>query len=50
MENDDDSLEAAIDRALRRASLPASDEAVAGVPLHPSEPPPAIDLPFDDGD
>ncbi len=46
----DDDLEAVIDRALRRASLPASDDAQAGVPLHPSEAPPPADVPFDDGD
>ena len=31
---DRDDLEAAIDRALRRAALPASGEAHSGVPLH----------------
>jgi hypothetical protein len=45
-----DDLQAAIDRALRRASLPASSEAQAGVELHPSDPPAPVDLPFDDGD
>jgi hypothetical protein len=50
VDDEDDSLEAVIDRALRRASLPASDEAQAGVPLHATEPPPPTDLPFDDGD
>ncbi|MFC0680080.1 hypothetical protein ACFFGH_19775 [Lysobacter korlensis] len=48
--DDDEDLDAVIDRALRRASLPASDEARAGVPLHASEPPPPAGLPFDDGD
>jgi hypothetical protein len=50
VDEDDDSLEAVIDRALRRASLPASDEAQVGVPMHPSEPPPSPGVPLDDGD
>ena len=48
--DDEESLQSVIDRALRRASLPASDEAMAGIELQPPEPPPPLDLPFDDGD
>jgi hypothetical protein len=50
VDDDVDDLQAAIDRALRRASLPASGEAQAGIELYPSDPPAPVDMPFDDGD
>ena len=47
---EDDDLQSAIDRALRRASLPASDEARAGIELRPADPPAPTSPPVDDGD
>lgn len=49
--DEDDDLEAVIDRALRRASLPASEDAHAGVPLHQGDAPAPVDVfHIDDGD
>jgi hypothetical protein len=50
MEERDDDLQSVIDRALRRASLPASSEAQAGIELHAADPPAPTPVPFDDGD
>ena len=50
VEEHDDDLQSVIDRALRRSSLPTSDEALAGVPLQPADPPPPLEPLLDDGD